>query len=242
MNTNQKTKLANKGTIITLALLTVAVITVTVIAISTAVAKRNDDPLDDSGIVDNDTPTNTTPDGEGENKDPVNPDTGNKDDGKDEGKNDPVKPTPKYHAPASGTLQKGYSEDVLVFSATMNDHRIHLGLDISGKVGDPVYAFTNGTVEKVFTDPFMGKTVIIDHGDGLKSHYMNLSDQLPEGITAGAGVTGGTVIGAIGETAIAECADEPHLHFELRVNDKLTDPAAYITVPTMAEADEDFEG
>ncbi len=228
--------MGNRSAYIVLALLAVAIIAITVIAIATAVGNRNDAiPPDDGSIIDPDAPANGEPDGD---QTPDAPDTP-----EDPDENGDVKPEPvtKYHTPASGTLQKGYSEDVLVFSATMNDHRIHLGVDIAGKVGDPVYSLAAGTVEKIFSDPFMGKTVVINHGNGLKSHYMNLSEEIPEGVVEGATVTGGSVIGAIGETAIIECADEPHLHFEIRVNDMRTDPAAYITVPTMSE-DEDYEG
>ena len=57
---------------------------------------------------------------------------------------------------------------------------------------------------------------------------MNLSDTLPDGIAEGATVTPGTLIGAVGETAMRECADSPHLHFEIRLNDKVVDPTPYI--------------
>ncbi len=233
--------MGNRAAYIVLALLAVSIIAITVIAIATAVGNRGDElPPDDGSIVDPDSPTNGEPsdDGNGDGTGNQNPSDPSK---PEDGGDTKPEPVTKYHTPASGNVQKGYSEDVLVFSATMNDHRIHLGLDISGKVGDPVYALTAGTVEKIFSDPFMGKTIVISHGNGLKSHYMNLSDEIPEGIVEGATVTGGSVIGAIGETAIAECADEPHLHFEIRVNDMRTDPAAYITVPTMSE-DESYEG
>ncbi len=232
MNTKEKEKLGNRAAYIVLALLAVAIIAVTVIAIATAVGNRGDGAIPDDGIID-DTPANTEPDGD--TQEPPSTDEPN-----DPGDGEETPQPKKYHTPASGGLQKGYSEDVLVFSATMNDHRVHLGFDIAGNIGDPVYALTSGTVEKIFSDPFMGKTVVINHGDGLKSHYMNLAETLPEGITEGATVEGGSVIGAIGETAISECADEPHLHFEVFLNNTQVDPAGYITVPTLSE-DENYE-
>lgn len=235
MNENIKNKLANRSTYIVIALLLISVLTVTVLAIATTVANKEPDipPVVDPGnsdiTPDNDKPTNTTPDDTGNNGDEVPPDK-------------PSVQKPIYKAPCSGVIQKGYSEDILVFSATMNDHRIHLGIDIAGKLGDPVYSFSDGTVEKVFSDPFMGKTIIIDHGNGLKSHYMNLADTIADGIEAGKKVNAGTVIGAIGETAIRECADSPHLHFELRMNDKKIDPTTYITIPSVSEKDDVLEG
>ncbi len=233
MNTKEKEKIGTRASYVVLALLAVSIIAITVIAIATAVGNRDDVLPPDDGIID-DAPANGEPDGDTQEP-PINETPDDSDKGEE--KPQPIK---KYHTPASGALQKGYSEDVLVFSATMNDHRIHLGLDISGELGAPVYALTEGTVEKIFSDPFMGKTIVINHGDGLKSHYMNLSDTLPEGITEGATVTGGSIIGAIGETALSECADEPHLHFEIRLNDAKVDPSGYITVPTISE-DESYE-
>jgi murein DD-endopeptidase MepM/ murein hydrolase activator NlpD len=110
----------------------------------------------------------------------------------------------------------------------MNDYRVHLGIDISSEIGAPVRAFSDGVIEKIYKDHFMGKTIVINHGNGLKSYYMNLSDTLPDGIAEGVTVTPGTLIGAVGETAMRECADSPHLHFEIRLNDKLVDPTPYI--------------
>ena len=231
MNENVKKKWASRSTYIALALLLVAILTVTIIAIATTVAKNNDEnpPID--------TPNNDDP-GDDQQTGTIPDDTN--DDDKDSD-NEP-EPQPIYKAPCAGGLQKDYSEGVLVFSATMNDHRVHLGIDISGNLGDPVYAFSDGTVEKVFTDPFMGRTVIVDHGNGLKSHYMNLAEEVAEGIEAGKKVTAGTLLGAIGETALIECADSPHLHFELRLNDKRIDPTTYFTVPSMSEIEPEYEG
>jgi murein DD-endopeptidase MepM/ murein hydrolase activator NlpD len=65
---------------------------------------------------------------------------------------------------------------------------------------------------------------VIDHGDGLLSYYRNLSEELADGIEVGATVYGGQLLGTVGETAIIEIADEPHLHFELELSGKLVDP------------------
>jgi murein DD-endopeptidase MepM/ murein hydrolase activator NlpD len=150
--------------------------------------------------------------------------------------------TPTYTAPCDGHIQKDFSEDTLVFSQTMNDHRIHLGIDVAGKLGDPVKAFGKGVIEKIYTDKFMGKTVIISHEGGMKSVYMNLADELPDGIKEGVSVEAGTVIGAIGETASSECADSPHLHFEVRLDGKKLDPKEYITLPSSSDSEDIYEG
>ncbi len=235
MNSNVKEKLINRSVYIILAVLLITVLTLTVIGIVSTVSNRNDIPVD---TLPEDNPSETEPPSEAPNETP------------DENPGDtpsdvtpPVEePKPVYVSPCEGGyIQKGFDESVLVFSSTMNEYRIHLGLDISGKIGEPVRAFSDGTVEKVYKDYFMGKTVVIDHGNGLKSYYMNLSDTLAEGIDVGQKVTYGTVIGAIGETANLECADSPHLHFELFLGDKPVNPTGYVTIPELPTGSEDFE-
>lgn len=141
---------------------------------------------------------------------------------------------------AGGKLLKSHATDMLVWSPTMNDYRTHAGVDISGELGAPVYAVADGTIESVFTDPFMGVCIRIDHGDGIKSCYRNLADVLPESMVAGKNVHAGEVIGAIGETAIEEIAEDVHLHFELTQNDVYLDPADYLTYEV--SGDTDYEG
>lgn len=247
MNVNIKQKLAGKSAYIALGLLLLMILVFTVIAIVAAVNTKDgaveppiseNQPNGDNG----DQPGSDTPTGGDDINDPSEP-TGGED---QPGGDTPTGTEPEddlvYSLPCEGYVQKDYSEDVLVFSQTMNDHRIHLGVDISGKIGDPVKAFAKGTVEKIFNDKFMGKTVIIDHGNGLRSVYMNLGAEIPSQIKEGAKVEAGEVIGAIGESAITECADSPHLHFEIRLDTKKVDPKKYVTIPSSASPDEEYEG
>ena len=118
--------------------------------------------------------------------------------------------------------------DLPVYSVTMNDYRVHNGVDISASVGDPVYAFSDGVVSKIYNDPMMGQTVVIDHGDGLLSVYQNLQVTLPENIETGVRVEAGDVIGAVGETALIECAEVPHLHFCITKNGIYEPPSDYL--------------
>ncbi len=139
-----------------------------------------------------------------------------------------VTPTPPtYTMPVAGNVTKAFSHDVLVYSETMNDYRVHNGCDLASAVGTPVKAFTDGVVESVYEDPLLGYTVVIDHGNDTKSYYRNLSETLPDGIEAGAEVKEGQVIGGVGESNLIECAEEPHLHFEVAVNGQFVDPMSY---------------
>ena len=139
----------------------------------------------------------------------------------------------KVMMPVQGVIYKRHDLTNAVFSLTMNDYRVHQGIDIECAAGDDVVSCAYGKIKTVGYDPFMGYTVIVDHGDGLVSTYKNLSDTVADGISAGATVYAGQKLGTVGESAIIEISDEPHLHFELTLNDKLIDPM------TMLDYDED---
>ena len=133
-----------------------------------------------------------------------------------------------YVVPVSGSVMKDYTMDMPVYSLTMNDYRVHNGTDIAAQVGSPVYAFCDGTVSKIYYDPMMGQTVVIDHGDGIESRYQNLQITLADGMEEGAKVNAGDVIGAVGETALIECAEASHLHFSVLVNGAYAPPSDFI--------------
>ena len=136
----------------------------------------------------------------------------------------------EFIMPVRGYVVKGHHADMLVYSLTMNDYRAHQGIDISAPIGAPVFACTNGTIENIYDEPFMGRTVVIDHGGGLKSRYMNLSEDLPQGIEVNAAVEAGQVIAGVGETSLTEMADTVHLHFEMTKDGLQVDPLEYIEI------------
>lgn len=130
----------------------------------------------------------------------------------------PLKPSVTYVRPVDGAVLKGYYADALVFSETMQDFRTHSGVDIAAPLGAPVLAYTDGTVSRIYEDPFMGTTLEISHEAGVVSVYKNLSADLPASIKVGTVVRTGDAVGAVGNSAILEIADAPHLHFELWMN------------------------
>ncbi|MBQ9544259.1 MAG: peptidoglycan DD-metalloendopeptidase family protein [Clostridia bacterium] len=133
-----------------------------------------------------------------------------------------------FTLPVTGKILNGYSDDVLVYSVTMNDYRVHNGVDLAAPAGTPVLCFTDGTVGDVYEDPLMGCTVVVDHADGLRSVYQNLDADLPDGISVGKALKTGDVIGLVGESALIECSLDPHLHFELIKNSLSVDPGEYL--------------
>ncbi len=127
-----------------------------------------------------------------------------------------------YVLPISGTVQKEYSKERLLYSETMGDWRTHHGIDFSASVGTPVVAVADGTILEVFYDKLKGIVVSIQHEDGHISHYANLASL--ESVQQGQIVKQGETIGQVGETALFEMSDPPHLHIELERDGKTIDP------------------
>jgi murein DD-endopeptidase MepM/ murein hydrolase activator NlpD len=138
---------------------------------------------------------------------------------------EPVEPV-VYTWPVKGAVLRDYSMEVLSLDPTLGDWRTHGGLDIAAESGTQVLAMRAGTVSEVFEDGLMGITVVIDHGDGLTSTYCNLADRPT--VQAGDKVKTGTVIGAVGNSAIAESGVSDHLHLETWMGEERVDPREYL--------------
>ena len=158
---------------------------------------------------------------------------------------DDAKPTvkdetpPKLDLPVSGTLSKRHSVDTQVFSPTLQEYRVHLGIDIATEESAPVLAAAEGTVAQVWEDPMMGWCVALSHAGDCLTVYKNLAPELAEGIEANATVQKGQLIGYVGETALHEIAEEPHLHMEMTVKGLQVDPLEYFSEAVLKTLSED---
>jgi len=94
----------------------------------------------------------------------------------------------------------------------------HPGLDISADYGQPVKATADGTILVAERSGSYGNLVEIDHGYGIVTRYGHLSRF---GAVAGQQVHRGDVIGYVGSTGRSTSA---HLHYEILLNGKLTNP------------------
>ena len=128
--------------------------------------------------------------------------------------------------PLRGQVVADWSLEVLAYDETMGDWRTHSGVDIAASVGTNVLAISAGTVQGVYDDDLMGTCVVVDHGDGLTSTYCNLSAKPT--VSEGDTVSTGTVLGVVGETAIAESSRPSHLHLEMAQDGKAVDPVSYL--------------
>ena len=136
---------------------------------------------------------------------------------------------PGYVKPCGGLIVREYSPDVLVYSPTMYDYRVHTGIDIAADIGTQIKAISGGRISEVKNDDLYGTTVTIDSPDGLRISYSNLSAELPQGIETGADIQTGSVIGGVGDTAICESAQAPHLHVEAARDGNAFDPSELFT-------------
>jgi murein DD-endopeptidase MepM/ murein hydrolase activator NlpD len=95
----------------------------------------------------------------------------------------------------------------------------HYGVDIAKPIGTPVKAPAGGVVTLVHPDMFFsGGTLIIDHGHGLSSTFIHLSDVL---VKKGDAITQGQIIAKVGKTGRAT---GPHLDWRMNWFEERVDP------------------
>jgi murein DD-endopeptidase MepM/ murein hydrolase activator NlpD len=96
----------------------------------------------------------------------------------------------------------------------------HYGLDYAGKNGDPVKSPADGTILMFVPDMFYsGGTMIIDHGHGVSSTFLHLSDSY---VSVGDKVSKGQLVAAVGASGRAT---GPHLDWRINWFNMRLDPA-----------------
>lgn len=121
--------------------------------------------------------------------------------------------------PVSGTITSPYGYRQNPFGGAPD---FHPGLDIAAPMGTTVTAAAAGTVISAGWYGGYGNYILIDHGGGMATGYGHLSQIF---VSNGQQVQKGQAIGAVGSTGHST---GPHLHFEVRLHGKTTDPAAYL--------------
>ena len=123
--------------------------------------------------------------------------------------------------PAGKKIVKDYSGSVAVKSKTMNDWRVHSGIDFEAKEGQEIKAVQSGAVLAIYNSSLWGTIVEIDHGAGIVARYCGLGEKLK--VSANDVVEAGQTIGFISSIPV-EAADGTHLHLEVTKDGALADP------------------
>lgn len=126
---------------------------------------------------------------------------------------------PQFMPAQSGMITSGfgYRSDPFTRGGAM-----HPGLDFRGKMGAPIYAAADGHVSFVGRRSGYGNVVEISHGNGLLTRYAHMSKPKAK---VGQKVEAGDVIGLIGSTGRST---GPHLHFEVRINNRAVNPRPFL--------------
>lgn len=98
----------------------------------------------------------------------------------------------------------------------------HPGVDIAADTGTPIAAAAAGRVIAAGPDGGYGNLIVVDNGNGVTTRYGHCSQIFAR---VGESVSTGETIGAVGSTGHST---GPHLHFEVRVDDKPVDPRPFL--------------
>lgn len=115
------------------------------------------------------------------------------------------------------------------FHPVLKIWRPHRGVDYAAPTGTPVQATADGVVSKRTKERGYGNVVFLKHPGSYTTVYAHLQ-KFAKGITRGAEVVQGQIVGYVGQTGLAT---GPHLHYEFRVNNKHKDPLTYPLPPQL---------
>ena len=121
--------------------------------------------------------------------------------------------------PCSGFFVSGFGYRRDPFTG---QRKLHEGIDLAGRVGTPIYVTADGVVKYTGYKKGYGLTIIVDHRYGYSTKYGHLSRIK---VRPGQRVMRGQIIGALGKSGRST---GPHLHYEVRVSNKATNPLNYI--------------
>lgn len=122
----------------------------------------------------------------------------------------------KFIKPIEGGLNTEYG--LFRYTNGSKNAERHAGIDLDGNEGDPVKAPNNGRVVLAETLIFTGNTIVIEHGNGLKSYLFHMSRL---DVKVGDMVRIGQIIGAVGSTGYST---GPHLHYEVKIGNQSINP------------------
>jgi hypothetical protein len=128
-------------------------------------------------------------------------------------------------SPCDGFVTRGFGMHNDPFTGSYQPHN---GIDIAAPKGTPVYAAAAGVVVGSSYQAGLGNTIVLDHGNGLRTYYGHLSKIK---VASGKRVMRGEVIGLVGSTGYST---GPHLHYEVLDHNRAMNPSSYIVKSILA--------
>ena len=137
----------------------------------------------------------------------------------------PEAPAKKFVIPLKGILRSSFGERL---NPMGGEDKFHNGWDISLKYGAEIRASADGVVELARYYGSLGRSVFINHKNNYQTRYGHLSKTL---VKPGQYVKQGDLIGLEGSTG---CSTGPHLHFEIRWQNRCVDPTVFFNIPDLS--------
>lgn len=124
--------------------------------------------------------------------------------------------------PVAGDIVMDFSDDELVFDATLEQYRTNDSVSISARVGEEVVSSAEGRVKEITKSREKGVSVILDHENGWQTTYSQLKENLA--VNVGDRVKAGEVLGEVNEPSLYGAALGSHVDFKVTLNDTPIDP------------------
>jgi murein DD-endopeptidase MepM/ murein hydrolase activator NlpD len=121
--------------------------------------------------------------------------------------------------PTTGWISSGFGYRKSPFTGL---REFHQGIDIATRRDTPVVAPADGTISFIGKKGRLGKTMVINHGNGVQTRYGHLNKCL---VTRGTKVKRGEEVALVGNTGRSTA---PHLHYEVYLNGLPVNPKKYI--------------
>ncbi len=134
-------------------------------------------------------------------------------------KHDRLRATPSI-IPTNGYITSAFSNSRM--HPILHRARPHEGIDITAPRGTPFIAAAKGRVRFAGMDGDYGLSIEVDHGYGVVTRYAHAAKSL---VKVGQEVERGEPIGLVGQTGLAVA---PHLHYEVLVNGRATNPRQWL--------------
>jgi murein DD-endopeptidase MepM/ murein hydrolase activator NlpD len=121
--------------------------------------------------------------------------------------------------PVQGRVTGSFGERIDPFSG---EGAFHRGVDIAANVGTRIIAPADGVIRFAEIVQGYGRTVLIDHGNGISTLYGHMSGYA---VTPGELVHRGDTVGYVGQSGRST---GPHLHYEVRIFNTPVNPSRYL--------------